>query len=59
MMLNRFVNKINTQFGNQAPLIGVIAVFAFILGGYLGYTIVREFGVNNEANPSSQIRPGN
>jgi hypothetical protein len=50
------LNWLNIKLGTQAPMVGVIAVFAFILGAGLGYNFVRDFGVNDNGNRSSEVQ---
>jgi hypothetical protein len=47
---------LNRQLGGHAPMIGVIAVFAFILSAGLAYNFVRDFGVHDNGTHSSEVR---
>jgi hypothetical protein len=50
------LNWLNREIGTHAPIVGVLAVFAFILGAGLAYNFVRDFGVNDKANQSSEVQ---
>jgi hypothetical protein len=50
------LNWLNRELGAHAPMVGVLAVFAFILGAGLAYNFVRDFGVNDNGTQSSEVR---
>lgn len=49
------LNWLNTKFGTQAPMVGIITVFAFVLGAGIGYDFVRNFGVDDNSIRSSEV----
>jgi hypothetical protein len=48
---------LNRELGTHASMVGVITVFAFILGAGLAYNFVRDFGVNDNATRSFEVQP--
>jgi hypothetical protein len=49
------LNWLNRALGDHAPMVGVLAAFAFILGAGLAYNFVRDFGVNGNGTQSSEV----
>jgi hypothetical protein len=50
------LNWLNRELGTQAPMVGVITVFAFILGADLAYDFVRNFNVNDNDIRSPEVQ---
>jgi hypothetical protein len=50
------LNWLNRELGEHAPMVAVIAVLTFILSAGLAYNFVRNFGVNDNGNQSSEVR---
>ena len=42
--------------GDQAPEVAAIALLAALIGGYLGYTIVTDFGIGDAPNQPSEVQ---
>lgn len=53
------LNWLNRELGEHAPMVGVLAAFAFILGAGLAYNFVRDFGVNDNGTHSSEVQHDN
>jgi hypothetical protein len=49
------LNWLNRKLGIHAPMVGVIAVFAFSLGAGLAYNFARDFGVNDNTQ-SAEVK---
>jgi hypothetical protein len=50
------LNWLNIKLGTHAPIVGVITVFAFILGAGIGYDFVRNFNVNDNGIRSPEVQ---
>jgi hypothetical protein len=51
-MLRSLINTI----GDQALVIAIMAVFAALMAGALGYVIVRDFGVEDEPSKPFEVQ---
>jgi hypothetical protein len=49
------LNWLNRNLGDHAPMVGAITVLVSILSAGLSYDFVRNFGVSDCVNPSSQV----
>jgi hypothetical protein len=50
------LNWLDRELGKYAPIVTVIAVLTFILSAGLAYNFVRNYGVNDNGNHSSEVR---
>ena len=50
------LNWLNRELGAHAPMVGVMAIFAFILGAGLAYDFVRDFNVDDRGTRSSEVQ---
>ncbi|WP_310482861.1 hypothetical protein [Chamaesiphon sp. VAR_48_metabat_403] len=50
------LNWLNRELSTHAPMVGVLAVFAFILGAGLSYNFVRNFDVNDNGTRSPEVQ---
>jgi hypothetical protein len=47
---------LKNTIGDQAPAVGAITVLVALMSGYLGYTIVTDFGIGDAPNQPSEIQ---
>jgi hypothetical protein len=47
---------LNGKLGDRAAIVGAIMVLVAVLSASVAYNFVRDFGVNDNSIPSSEVR---